>query len=75
MSTSVTLQTKDGRIVQGINYTVNATTLPSDPAALGAAMQGGVAYGMYRIHGPLGWEYIPASEIQSVLHISAGAQT
>lgn len=75
MSTSVILQTKDGRIFQGINYTVNSSNLPTDPTALASNMQGGMAYGVYHIQGPMGWQYIPASQLAAVLHVSAGAQT
>lgn len=74
MSTSVTIQTKDGRIVQGINYTVNSSVLPNDPTALAASMQGGYNYGIYHIHGPLGWLYVQASEVAN-FQFSAGQQT
>jgi hypothetical protein len=75
MSSSITLQTTDGRIIHGINYGVNTTTLPSDPAALAAGMPGGMAYGVYHIHTPSGWQYIPASQIAAVLQVSAGKPT
>jgi len=75
MTTAVTLMTTDGRIVTGINYTVNTSTLPSDPVTLAARMNGGMAYGVYHIHDELGWRYIPASQIAAVLHVAAGAQT
>ena len=75
MSTAVTLLTKDGRIVHGINYTVSSSSLPSGPAALAAQMPGGMAYGVYHIHDELGWRYIPATNIAAVISVSAGAQT
>lgn len=74
MSSLIVLQTTDGRIVHGINYTVNTTTLPNMPA-LAAAMPGGMAYGVYHIQTPSGWQYIPASQIQAVLGAKAGAPT
>ena len=74
MSTLVWLQTRDGRTVQGINYSVNAATLPSDPATLAAGMQGGMTAGVYHLRGPNGWLYIPASQIIGLTAIG-GAPT
>lgn len=75
MSTSVSIQTGSGQIINGINYSVNAATLPSDPVTLAANMQGGMAYGVYHIRTRLGWVEIPASNISSVLRAKAGAPT
>lgn len=75
MSTLVTLRTVDGRIIHGINYTLGATTIPSSVPALTAAMPGGPTMGAYHIHTPYGWEYIPASQIGTVLQVNGGAPT
>jgi len=75
MSSQITLKTTDGRIVHGINYTVNLATLPTNISALAAAMPGGVAYGVYHIYTASGWQYIPASQIAAVLEASPGANT
>jgi hypothetical protein len=74
MSTLVTIQTTDGRIINGINYTLNPATLPinPNPAALTASMPGGLTMGTYHIKTPNGWEYIPASQIAAVLQVKAG---
>lgn len=74
MSTTVWLQTTDGRLVQGINYSVDAATLPTDPATMAAGMQGGMTAGVYHLRTPLGWVYVPASQINAV-QASAGAPT
>jgi hypothetical protein len=75
MSSLITLRTTDGRVIQGINYTVNTTTLPSDPTRLAAGMPGGMAYGVYHVHTASGWQYIPASQILAVVGAKAGAPT
>jgi len=75
MSTNVSIQTHDGRIISGINYTINATNIPRNPVILAGAMQGGMAMGVYHIRTPAGWEYIPASQINAVLDVSPGAPT
>jgi hypothetical protein len=75
VSTQVTIQTTDGRILNGINYTVSPVTTPANPAALAASMQGGMAYGVYHLHAANGWVYIPASQIAAVLSIRPGALT
>jgi allophanate hydrolase subunit 1 len=75
MSSLITLQITDGRIIHGINYTVNTTTLPTSIPRLAAAMPGGAAYGVYHIHTPSGWQYIPASQIAAVLQTKSGAPT
>lgn len=74
MPSLITLKTTDGRIIQGINYTVNTTTLPNMPA-LAAAMPGGMNYGVYHVHTSSGWQYIPASQIAAIVSAKAGAPT
>jgi hypothetical protein len=75
MSSLITLRTTDGRVIHGINYTVNTTGLPTDPVRLAAGMPGGLAYGVYHVQTPSGWQYIPASQIAAVLQTKAGAPT
>jgi hypothetical protein len=76
MSTSVTIVTTDGRVVQGINYSLNASSIPtSDVSALTAAMPGGYSMGVYRILTANGWEYVPASQIGAISRFKAGAPT
>jgi hypothetical protein len=75
MATQVWLQTKDGKVIRGINYSVNASTLPSSPAALAASMPGGMNYGMYHLRSSNGWVYIPASQITGVINVVSGAPT
>jgi hypothetical protein len=72
MSTLVTLRTKDGRIINGINYTLAAANIPTNIVTLAAAMQGGMQQGMYHIKTAAGWEYIPASQIDAVLQVKPG---
>jgi hypothetical protein len=66
MSTLVTLRTTDGRIIQGISFSVTAANLPSSVTALAAGMPGGLNQGVYHIRTSHGWEYIPANQIVSV---------
>lgn len=75
MSTQVTIQTVDGRIIHGIGYSVSAQNVPTDPVKLAAAMQGGMAYGIYHIYTASGWQYIPASQIAFVRNLKSGAAT
>jgi len=76
VSTLVRIQTTDGRIISGINYTLDATSITgASPAQLAAVMQGGMDMGVYHIRTPNGWEYIPASQIASVLSAQTGAPT
>lgn len=75
MPSMITLRTTDGRIIHGINYSVVTTSLPKNPTALAALMQGGMNYGIYHIHTASGWLHIPASQISAVLGASAGAPT
>jgi hypothetical protein len=75
MSTSVTIQTTDGRIIHGINYTVDSARLPTNVTALAAGMQGGMNMGVYHIRTANGWQYIPASQIQAVLRVKPGVPT
>jgi hypothetical protein len=75
MSTQITLQTTDGRIIKGINFSVDSTTLPKNVNALAASMQGGMTYGVYHVYTPSGWQYIPASQIAKVISVSQGAPT
>jgi hypothetical protein len=75
MSTQVTLVTVDGRVIQGINYSVNPTTVPANVDALVAAMPGGMTMGQYHIHTARGWEYVPAAQIAAVTQVQTGAFT
>jgi hypothetical protein len=75
MSSLITLQTTDGRIIHGINYTINTNALPKSIPALAAGMPGGMAYGVYHVQTPSGWQYIPANQIAAVLQAKAGAPT
>lgn len=75
MSTQITIKTIDGRVIKGINYTIAAADMPTDPAALAAAMPGGLAMGVYHIQTALGWVYIPASQIAEILKIKPGMPT
>jgi hypothetical protein len=75
MSSLITLQTTDGRIIHGINYTVNTTGLPTDPSRLAAGMPGQMPYGVYHVQTSRGWEYIPANQIAAILQVKAGAPT
>lgn len=75
MSTMVTVRTTDGRTVHGINYTLNATNLPSNVSRLTAAMPGGLTMGVYHLLTPSGWVYIPAADIAAIVSIRAGAPT
>lgn len=73
MSVQVTITTTDGRVLQGINYSIN-NTIPTDPVLLAATMQGGMSYGVYHLHTAQGWVYIPASQITGV-QVQSGAVT
>jgi hypothetical protein len=75
MSSQITIQTADGRIVHGINFSVNTASLPTDPVALAASMQGGMAYGVYHVYTASGWQYIPASQIVAIRNLKSGAPT
>jgi len=73
VATHVTLQTTDGRIVDGISY--SAAGISTNLPAMVALMPGQMAMGIFHVRGPRGWEYIPASQVSSILRASMGAQT
>jgi hypothetical protein len=75
MSTGVTIQTTNGAVVHGINYSISTANLPASVAALAASMPGGMTYGVYHMRGPRGWVDIPANQISSVLALKPGAST
>lgn len=75
MSTNVSLRTSDGRIINGMNFTVDATHVTTDMNKLVAGMQGGPSMGVYHILTANGWEYIPAGNIDSVLSVKPNQAT
>jgi hypothetical protein len=75
MSSQITIQTVDGRVIHGINFSINTTSLPTDPTKLAASMQGGMPYGVYHIYTASGWQYIPANQIVAIRNLKSGAPT
>lgn len=68
------MQTKDGRLINGISYSVNSSALPNDPTMLASTMPGGMTAGVYRIRTASGWVFIPANQIAGV-SATGGAPT
>lgn len=75
MSSQISIKTKDGRIINGISYSINPHDLTTNVPSMSATIPGGMEYGVYHIYTSSGWQYIPASQIATVLRADPGAQT